>query len=197
MALYEELSVSKLLVGGSTAVKGATLGSATSGTVSAVHEQSGAFVKSTFALNNARIPVTDATTSGSYGSLKLLDFPEGVISFLGSRQNYTAFAEGAALTTAAGDAVFEIGLGSAAIAAAADGALAATNDDIGGDVNITLSGGTATGTGITGAGVIIDGTTTAASLNLNWSGSAATIDATSYIDVTGTITVLWASVGDD
>lgn len=34
-------------------------------------------------------------------------------------------------------------------------------------------------------------------LNLNWSGSAATIDATSTIDVTGTITVIGIFMGDD
>lgn len=175
-----------------------TLGSPSSGTLSASHERvGGGLIRSTFALTAAQIPVTDAAASGSYGTLKLFTFPEGGISHLGSRQNYTAFAEGAALTGAAGDAVFEIGLGTAAIAAAADGVLAATNDDIGGDVNVTLSGGTGTGTAMTGSGTAADGSSTAATLNLNWSGTAATIDASSTIDVTGTITVLWAMMGDD
>jgi hypothetical protein len=100
-----------------------------------------------FDLDAAQIPVTDAAGSGSYGALKLFDFNEGAISFHGCRQNYTAFAEGAALTGAAGDASFDIGVGSVAIAAAADGALATTDDNIGTEVNITLSGGTGTGTG--------------------------------------------------
>lgn len=198
MAEREEFTVGKLVVlGGNSPPSGTTLGSPTSGTLSARHEQSGSLIKSTFTLTAANVPVTDGAASGSYGTLKLFTFPAGGISFLGSRQNYTAFAEGAALTTAAGDAVFEIGLGTVAIAAAADGVLGATNDDIGGDVNITNSGGTGAGTGFTGAGVVHDGTSTNATLNLNWSGTAATIDASSTIAVTGTITVLWAMLGDD
>ncbi len=45
---------------------------------------------------------------------------------------------------------------------------------------------------VTGAeiGTVID-------LNLNWSGTAATIDATSTIDVTGTIRVVGVLLGDD
>jgi hypothetical protein len=180
-----------------TAPTGSTLGTAAAGTIAAVHELGGIVNRSTFTLTGASIPVTDDGASGSFGTLNLFTFPAGGIAFLGSRQDYTAFAEGAALTGAAGDAAFEIGLGTVAIAAVADGALAATNDDIGGDVNVTLSEGTGTGTGFTGAGVVFDGTTTAATLNLNWSGSAATIDANSTITVTGTITVLWSSLGDD
>jgi hypothetical protein len=174
-----------------------TVGTAASGTITVDHVRSGAVVHSTFTLAAAQIPVTDAAGSGSYGTLKLLDFPEGALSIIGSRQNYTAFAEGAALTGAAGDAVFEIGLGSVAISAAAAGALGATNDDIGGDVNVTLSGGTGVGSALTGASGPFDGTGTAIDLNLNWSGTAATIDATSTIDVTGTITVAWLLLGDD
>lgn len=173
-----------------------TVGTATSGTISLVDERAGSLYCSTFTLNAARVPITDAAGSGSHGTLKLYDFPEGYIRILGSSQNYTAFAEGAALTGGAGDAVFEIGLGTAAIAAAADGALGATNDNIGTDINVTLSGGTATGKDGTATNIMHDGTATALDLNLNISGTAATIDATSHLDVTGTIKVLWAYMGD-
>lgn len=44
---------------------------------------------------------------------------------------------------------------------------------------------------------VVDGTSTAADLYLNWSGTAATIDATSTITVTGTITVAGRMMGDD
>lgn len=174
-----------------------TVGSPSSGSLSAKHYAGGGLQQTTFTLTAAQVPVTDAAASGSYGTLKLATLPQGSILFLGCRQNYTAFAEGAALTGGAGDASFDIGVGSVAIAAAADGALAGTDDDIGAEVNITLSGGTGTGTGHSGVSVAHDGTTTAATINLNWSGTAATIDANSTIDVTGTITVLWAHMGDD
>jgi len=175
-----------------------TLGTPVSGTITAVHDFSGGVNRTTFTLTAARIPVTDAAGSGSFGTLKLATLPEGAIIFLGGRQNYTAFAEGAALTGAVGDAVFDIGVGTVAIAAAADGALGgATDDNIIIEKAITLSGGTGTGTSVLGTPVAHDGTSTPATINLNWSGTAATIDASSTIDVTGTITVLWSWMGDD
>jgi hypothetical protein len=151
----------------------------------------------TFTLNAARVPITDAAASGSFGSLKLFDFVQGAVAFHGTRQNYTAFAEGALLTGDAGDAVFDIGVGSVAIAAAADGALATTSDNIGDEIAITLSGGTGTGTGVFIPTAVLDGTSTAIDLALNISGTAATIDASSYLDVTGTITVAGVFLGDD
>ena len=44
--------------------------------------------------------------------------------------------------------------------------------------------------------IMHDGTTTALDLNLNFSGSAATIDATSYINITGVIKVIWVNMID-
>lgn len=172
----------------------------TSGTVTMTSPDSqadGHFYKVLFTLDAARVPVTDATSSGSYGALKLADLVEGAWVATACRQNYTAFAEGTLLTGGAGDAAFDIGVGSAAIAAAADGALTSTNDNIGAEINITLSGGTGTGTLVDALGTALDGTTTAVDIALNWSGTAATIDATDYIDVTGTIEVLMAKMGDD
>jgi hypothetical protein len=165
--------------------------------LSATIQRDSNIVTLTFTLAAVQLAVTDAGGSGSYAGLKLFDFNEYGVAILGARQNYTAFAEGAALTTAAGDAVFEIGVGSVIISAAADGALGATNDNVCGDVNITNSGGTGAGTLIEGATAVLDGTTTAVDLNLNWSGTAATIDASSTIDVTGTIQVVLALLGDD
>lgn len=171
----------------------------TSGSITVKEVQVGPFISTTFTFNAARIVVTDAAASGSHGSLKIYDFPACAIAFLGARQDYTKFAEGAALTTAAGDAVFEIGLGTTAIAAAADGTLGnGVNENIGQAVSVTNSGGTGAGTAVDGAKTTaLNGTATAIDIYLNWSGTAATIDATSTIDVTGTATVLWAHMGDD
>ena len=170
-----------------------------SGTVVCKEEYFGPFISLTFTLNLARVTVTDAAGSGSHGSLKLYDVAEGAVSFLGARQDYTAFAEGAALTGAAGDAVFEIGVGTTAIAAAADGTLGnGVNENVGQAVAVTLSAGTGTGTAVDGVKTTaLNGTATAVDINLNWSGTAATIDATSTIDVTGTITVILCHLGDD
>jgi hypothetical protein len=198
MALYEDLSVGKLTIEGGGSPSGSTLGTAAAGTIAVRHELTGVVNRSTFTLTNARVTVTDAAASGSYGTLKLFTLPAGSVSYLGCRQNYTAFAEGAALTGAAGDAAFVLAVGTVAVAAAADGALSTTSVDIGAATGtITLSSGTGAGTKTSVAATAFDGTATNATINLNFSGSAATIDATSTIDVTGTITVLWSLLGDD
>lgn len=168
------------------------------GTTSVVISRTGPVVQLDFTLTAAQITVTDGAASGSYGALKLFDFVQQGVSFLGCRQNYTAFAEGAALTTAAGDAVFEIGVGTTAISAAADGTLGnGVNENVGQAVSVTDSGGTGVGTAFDYSRAAIDGTATALDLYLNWSGTAATIDANSTIAVTGTITVICALLGDD
>jgi hypothetical protein len=149
-----------------------------------------------FKLTKARVAITDGTTSGSYGSLKLFDFAEGAISFLGSRQDYTAYASDG--TGVPNDTAFAIGLGTAAIAAAADGTLGTgTSQDIGKSIAQTLSSGTTTGTAVTAAVAAGNGTATPIDLNLNVSGSAATVDGDGWLDVTATISVLLMFMGDD
>jgi len=177
----------------------APLGTVAGGTgVKVTHQQFGPFIRSDFTFTAASITVTDAAGSGSSGSLKIYDFPAGAVSWLGSRQDYTAFAEGAALTGAAGDAAFVMGLGTVA-ANAGDGALTGTEVNISPATGtITLSGGTGTGTQIGGtSATAINGTATAADCYINWSGSAATIDANSTIAVTGTATITWTYLKDD
>ena len=176
----------------------ATINSALTGTTM-VAKRMGEFFSLTFTLTAETITVTDAAGSGSYGTIKLCDLNAGAVSFLGARQDYTAFAEGAALTGDAGDAAFEIGVGTTAISAAADGTLGnSVNENIGQAVSVTLSGGTGTGTAVDGAKTTaLNGTATALDVNLNWSGTAATIDASSTIDVTGTITIVGAFLLDD
>jgi hypothetical protein len=148
-------------------------------------------------LTGARILVTDATTSGSFGSLKILDFNEGAMAIIASRQNYTAYSPDG--TGVPDDTVFDIGLGSAAIAAAADGVLtaSATYDNIGAKIDQTLSSGTTTGSNLAFKSLVIDGTTTPADLVINWAGTATTVDGDGYIDVTGTISVAGVFLGDD
>jgi len=161
-----------------------------SGVIGCSVSQIGNLVTLDFTLDKVRLTVTDAAGSGSSGSHKLFDFDNAIITPIAAFQNYTGFVEGSALTGGAGDAAFVMGLGSAACNAG-DAALTSTEVDFGAVTGtITLSGGTGTGkkagiTAITG----LDGSSTAIDLYLNWSGSAATIDATSTIDVTGTLSV--------
>lgn len=174
-----------------------TLNQPTSGYVDCTVVKDNGAYRLDFVLKRARVPITDGTTSGSYGSLKLLNLVEGAWSFLGCRQDYTAYASDG--TGVPNDTAFEIGVGTTAIAAAADGTLGnGVNENIGQAVTQTLSSGTTTGTAVDGAkSTAINGTASATDINLNVSGSAATVDGDGWLDVTGTISVLLAPLGDD
>lgn len=174
-----------------------TLGTPASGSVSAVIKRLGDYATITFTLTAARIAVTDAGAGGSFGSLKLMDMVAGGWHFIASRVNFTAYAVDG--TGVPDDTVFDIGVGTGAIAAAADGVLTAdaTFDNIAAKVDQTLSGGTTTGTAFDACNVVVDGTSTAVDINLNWSGTAATVDGNGTIDVTGTITIAAVWLGDD
>lgn len=147
-------------------------------------------------LDAAEVPITDAEGSGSSGSLKLFDFNAGAVHFISSRQSYTAITESDPVS--GGDTVYDIGLGTVAIAAAADGVLtaAATYDNIGAKVDVTLNTGTGTGAGLDPANVIADGTSTPCDVVINMSGTAATVDASGTAYLTGTITVAGIFMGD-
>jgi len=174
-----------------------TVNNPTSGSVKCAVTRRGPYFRLDFTLTAARIPVHDSGGSGSTGSLKLFDFAEGGVAALSCRQDYTAFSEGTALTTTAGDAAFVLGLGSVAVGTGS-GALATTSVDWGASTaTLTNSSGTTTGTKFSATTAAFDGTSTASDIYLNWSGTAATIDADSNIDVTGTITVCGVQLGDD
>ena len=172
-----------------------TVNAPASGTTAVTFERFGSFFKLNFTLTAARIPVTDGDVSGSHGSLKLMDMAEGGLLWMGCRQNYTAYTPDG--TGVPDDTAFEIGVGTVAIAAAADGTLGATNDDIGADIDQTLSGGTTTGTLHTASNKVFDGTGSAGDIYLNWSGSAATVDGNGTIDCTGTISIVGVLLSDD
>lgn len=177
---------------------GALAAAPASGTVSLIAKRLGNFFTLEFTLAAARMTVTDAAGSGSSGSLKLYDFNEGVIHFLSSVMDFTAFAESAGVS--GGDTVFDIGVGTVAIAAAADGVLtgASTYDNVAVKGDVTLSGGAGTlASQIDLAALGVDGSGTAVDLYLNWSGTAATVDASGTLDVTGTIRIAGVWLGDD
>lgn len=150
-----------------------------------------------FTFKNARLPVTDAAASGSSASLKLFTFNEQSVLFLGCRQDYTSCVVSSAVDTGAGDVAYVMGLGTVA-ADAGDGALTATEVDVGAVTStITNSGGTGAGTKHSATAAILDGTTTAKDVYLNWSGSAATCDANGTFDVNGTVSIWGVLLGDD
>ena len=195
--IQQETTGSYKITDGTNTVGGQGTAPAT-GSVEIQEHQFGPFIRTDFVFKATSLAVTDAAGSGSSASLLIYNFPACGVAFLGSRLDFTSFVEGAALTTAAGDAVHILGLGSAA-ANAGDGALTGTEVNFGVlSGQITNSGGTGAGTGVVGASsTALNGTATAVDLYLNWSGTAATIDANSTIVCNGTASVLWCHLGDD
>lgn len=151
---------------------------------------------SKFTLAAYSLDVTDAAGSGSHGAVKLMDFPEGFIAVHKCSQVYSVFtADGTGVTAVA---AFDIGVGSVLKAAAADGALGGANDDdIGGEIAVTLGSTTLPVTLITTPTAVLDGSAASVDIALNWSGSAATVDANGTIAITGFIEVEWSLLGDD
>jgi hypothetical protein len=147
-------------------------------------------------LNAYSLAVTDAAGSGSHGSKKLLDFPEGFIAIHRCDQVYTVFTPDGTGVTAT--VVFDIGIGSVLKAAPADGALGgATDDDIGGEIVVTVGTTTLPVTSTTRPTAILDGSAGSLDIALNWSGTAATVGANGTIAITGWVEVEWSLLGDD
>lgn len=152
-------------------------------------------VELTIALNNVAVSLVDATTAGAQGSVQIADLPPGLVRFLGAITDLTLVA-GAGLATALVTAV-----GSAA-AAADNATLTGTEANIVPSTAVTLTGQNgamkAEATNTEGA-LVLDGTATAVDVFLN----IAATDANSTgggpftVTVNGTITLVFAIVGDN
>lgn len=169
-----------------------------SGTTAVAISKVGNEVVLTFTMTAMRIAVTDAAASGSFGATKIFDFVEQALVFKGARANWTASVEGAGLS-GADDAAYVIGVGTTPITVAADGVLAAANQNVAASKSITdpISSAQASVSAPAVATAAVDGTGTASDLYVNWSGTAATVDASSTIDMTGTLTIALTLLGDD
>jgi hypothetical protein len=169
---------------------GAAVATSTNGVRLVLAEKHGPFFRLSFALTAASVPITDGGASGAHGSLKIFDFDAGLVQVLGTQHTWTAIAASSAITTAAGDAVGVIALGSAA-ANVGDGVLTGTEVDFGATRSFTNSSGTSTGAITIGTALTpLDGaTTTPVDIYLNVCLTAATADADGTVACTGTYTV--------
>lgn len=143
---------------------------------------------------------TDATTNGAQTSQKLYTFPEGQIVILGAHQVYPLGLIIAGGTSGyASTADFSIGVGSAAVVVAVD--LTTTEQDIcnKADVDLSTLASDAIESGINGALLPLDGSTTAVAAYLN----SSTLDDADHdpvadaLTVSGTITIVWTVIGND
>lgn len=169
------------------------VGAAAGTGVTAVESGTGAVHKTVLTLAALSVAITDNGVAGGQGSQTVYAFPEGVIQLLGASYNLTTarVATGIATTAAVVGS-----LGSVA-AGAGDATLTSTEADM-----IASTTGTLTA----GAGVLakhgslvaaaFDGHTTPVSAILNLAVPDAGISATDAILVSGTITLVWANLGD-
>lgn len=166
------------------------------GTGVTVKELSGGMKKTVLTFANVSIPITDATTNGAYGSLKIYDFPEGNLMYAGGTTNLTIARVGTNITTTAA-IVGSVGT----VAATADATLTSTEADLipSSTGTLTAGAGTLKGKSVTANLAILDGTTTAKDAYLNFAmpDAATTANVNDALLVNGTITLLWANAGDN
>lgn len=152
-------------------------------------------LKTVITLSGRSITMTDAGAAGSHGSIQLYDFPQCNLSFLGATCNLTLTAGVGGITDTA---AVVVGVGTTTLATD-NATLTGTEADLVPSTAATLTAGAGTGKGksLTAGAVVFDGTTTAkdAWLNLAIPDAGSTADDT--ITVSGTVTLVWANLGDN
>lgn len=177
--------------GAYTALNGALVAALTS-----VNEQQGFSVHTTvITLSATSVPVTDAL---AYAGIELYDFPEGRILILGATGTVQWAVTSTRASTINDSASLTWGLGTATASAAT---LATTMQDLLPVTTKVLSAATtALNTASTvplAASTQFDGTATAKKAFLNASFATGTdIDGDGTMTATGTITIVWAFLGD-
>lgn len=170
------------------------LGAAAGTGVVAVETGNGAVHKTVLTLTALSVAVADSGgAAGAQGSQKVYDFPEGIIQLLGASYDLTVARVSTGIATGAA----LIGsLGSVA-AGAGDATLTSTEADMIASTVGTLTAGAGTlkkhGSLVAAA---FDGHTTAIDAILNVAVPDADVSATDAVLISGTITIVWASLGD-
>jgi hypothetical protein len=169
------------------------VGAAAGTGVAAVEYGTAAVHKTVLTLTAHSMTMTDHTTAGSQGSTKVYDFPEGAIQILGSSYNLTITRVG----TAIGATAAAVGALGTAAAGIDNATLTAT------EANLIAS---TTGTLTAGAGALalhgslvaaaFDGHTTPVDAILNVAVPDADSSGNDAFTVAGTITLVWANLGD-
>ena len=173
------------------------VGAANGATVTATEytDASGTFHKTVLTL--AATPLTLRDTEQGKG-VKVYDFPEGFITVLGGHMEIAVTTTSVINGTLNASKTLSIGVGSTT---QANGTLATTEQDI---VNVgsttssaTINVAGATGTCVNTTPKGFDGSATPVDAYLNIGVPTGTdIDADATVTVTGSITILWAYLGD-
>lgn len=168
---------------------------ATASGLSVVESGDGAMHRTVFLFDGYSLTTTDNGTAGNGGGAKIYDFPQGYIGIYGVSQAWnTITVDGTGFPN---DVAMEIGIGTT-VATSSMGSLTGTAEDIATGDTFTLSSSLSAVNrflGSVSAGHYVDGSVTAKDAYLNITGTAATADGDATIVLTGTVTVLWSSVG--
>jgi hypothetical protein len=161
--------------------------------ITATEYGDGAVHKTVLTLVDLDISMVDSGANGGHGSHKIYDFPDGAIQVLGASYNLTTARVSTGLAT---NAAIVGAIGSTATATD-NATLTTTEADVIASTTGTLTSGAGTlkkyGSLVAAA---FDGTTTALDLYLNAAVVDAGISATDTLRVNGTITLMWANLGD-
>ena len=172
-----------------------TAGSAPFNASTAASTTAGGMLKTVVTLSGRSVTMTDATTAGSHGSIQLYDFPAGNLFFLGATCDLTLTAGVGGITDTA---AVVVGVGTATLATD-NATLTGTEADLVPSTAATLTAGVGTGKGksLTAGAVVFDGTSTAKDAWLNIAVPDAGSTANDTITVSGTVTLVWANLGDN
>jgi hypothetical protein len=163
---------------------------------SVVETGSGSLHTSTFTLTNVAVTLTATGGAKGFGSVKLYDFPEGYVYFIGAVADLAITSADADLSdTWTGDISF-------GTTADDNAALAGTEVNIIPETTVPAATAKATtGDGVSTATehAIVDGHSSALDLYLNLLADAADIadDSTAPVAISGTITITWIKLGDN
>ena len=171
------------------------IGVATGAVGVTVTEALGQLITTTFDLKDVAIPMVDAGAAGSHGSLKLYDFPPGLLYKMGAAVDVTIIKGAGGIAGSA-----------AVVGALGSGQVQTDNATLFGDEANVLPSQDASFSGIIGtlrakttaqeAGAVFDGTETARDLYLNLAVPDADSTADDIIVAIGKVQITWANLGD-
>lgn len=169
-------------------------GSAGTASLSTTVSESPGTIKTVLTLSGVSVAMTDAALAGSHGSLKLYDFPQCNLLFLGGTCDLSLTAGVGGITDTA---AVVAAIGTTTVGTDND-TLTTTEADLIPSTAATLTAGVgaAEGKTVTAGVVVFDGTATAKDAWLNLAVPDAGSTANDTLTVTGTVTLVWANLGD-
>jgi hypothetical protein len=160
----------------------------------ATTNSSAGMTKTVITLSGLEVEMVDAGAAGSHGSVKLYDFPECNLFFLGGTCDLTIVAGEGGLT----DTAAVVGAVGTAAVGTDNATLTTTEADLIPSTASTLTAGAGVTKGktLTAGAVVFDGTATAKDAFLNFAVPDAGSTEDDTLTVSGTITLVWSNLGD-